>query len=84
MKTKGFTLVELLVVIVIMASVIALIFGGVRSCADSNGDDMPLFYAPEFENAKSQRKIADEMQRQNDLLERQLNMQENSQQLERE
>ena len=84
MKNKGFTLIELLVVVVIIAAIVALIFGGIRTCSDGEASDMPLFYAPEFENAKSQRKMADEMQRQNDLLERQLNMQESNQTPERE
>jgi prepilin-type N-terminal cleavage/methylation domain-containing protein len=74
MKNKGFTLIELLIVLVIMGAIGLMIFGGVRACSDG-GEDAMQWLAPEFENAKSQRKIADELQRQNDLMERQMNMQ---------
>lgn len=73
MKNKGFTLIELLVVLVIMGALGALVFGGLRACSET-GDPM-IWIAPEYENARSQRKMADELQRQNDLMERQMNMQ---------
>jgi len=76
MKKNGFTLIELMVVI----TTIVLIFGGLifgvmnaTKSGDTPTRDLPVFFSPEFENAKSQRMMVEELRRQNDLLERQLN-----------
>lgn len=70
---KGLTLVELLVIVTILIIVIAFITQALNySGGDEYADDW--FVAPEIQNMRSQRKIADELQRQNDLRERELEL----------
>lgn len=68
---KGLTLVELLVTILIV--VIAFITQTLNYSGDDEYAD-DWFVAPEIQNMRSQRKIADELQRQNDLRERELEL----------
>lgn len=77
MKNKGFTLIELLVVITIVAAVAMLVFGivhGVNNSEEYDSDVDYTYFAPEIETARSQRRMAEEMQRQNDLLQRRLEL----------
>lgn len=73
MKSKGFTLPELLVVIVIM-----LVIGGIATCiykGVTSGEDVNFtFINPVVETARSQRRMADEMTRQNDIMQRRLEL----------
>jgi prepilin-type N-terminal cleavage/methylation domain-containing protein len=74
MKTKGFTLIELLITLVIV-SVIAIITFSIVQTSVSGDDDVDYsFINPELETARSQRRMAEEMQRQNDLLQRRLEL----------
>jgi prepilin-type N-terminal cleavage/methylation domain-containing protein len=72
---KNFTLVELLVVLAI-----TLVFGGLLytfvSSAQSGDSDYAdySFINPQVETARSQRRMVEEMQRQNDLLQRRLDL----------
>lgn len=80
MKNKGNILIELLAVISIFVVIITLFFGGVQSRSSvEDGDDMMEYVVPFFENTRPRQRMADEMQRQNDLLERQINIQEANQ-----
>lgn len=73
MKSKGFTLIELLVVIIIVA-VFAVIAGSIYTIGSSGEDADYSFFSPEIESARSQRRMADEMQRQNDLMQQRLEL----------
>jgi hypothetical protein len=72
---KHFTFVELLVVLVII-----LVFGGLvytfvsAPQSESSGDVDYSLINPQVETARSQRRIAEEMQRQNDLIQRRLDL----------
>jgi hypothetical protein len=70
----GFTLVEGLVLSVIAVIVASIVYVAVT---ESESSDFGFMVAPEYESARSQRQIADEMKRANDLLERQLEQREN-------
>lgn len=75
MKKTGFTLIDNLVCLTIFLCVIGLIGGVVTRSKDINAADeeeISPWSSVEYENAKSQRKIANELKRQNDLMERQL------------
>lgn len=76
MKHKGFTLVELLVVIVIFAAVAGIIAGAVNGFNNASVDGEPdySYVAPEVETARAQRRMADEMQRQNELMQRRIEL----------
>ena len=79
MKLKGFTLVELLVVIVIMAACAGILVGVVRGI--SSGEEVDYsFIDPQVETARSQRRMVDEMSRQNDLMQRRLELLESQKQ----
>jgi prepilin-type N-terminal cleavage/methylation domain-containing protein len=72
---KNFTLAELLVVLVIVLVFGSLVYSFVSSPrSESSGDVDYSFINPQVETARSQRRIAEEMQRQNDLLQRRLEL----------
>lgn len=72
---KNFTLVELLVVIVITLAFGGLLYTFVSSAQSGDSDYADYsFINPQVETARSQRRIAEEMQRQNDLLQRRLDL----------
>lgn len=68
---KGFTLIELLVVITIIAILASL---GVTFLRAVSGNQQPLFYNSDYENAEANKRQAEEMRRANDLRERELNL----------
>ena len=74
MKTKGFTLIELLVTLVIISVIATITFSIVRTSVSGDDDVDYSFINPQLENARSQRRMAEEMQRQNDLLQRRLEL----------
>jgi prepilin-type N-terminal cleavage/methylation domain-containing protein len=74
MKTKGFTLIELLVTLVIVSVIATITFSIVRTSVSGDDDVDYSFINPELETARSQRRMAEEMQRQNDLLQRRLEL----------
>jgi prepilin-type N-terminal cleavage/methylation domain-containing protein len=74
MKTKGFTLIELLVTLVIVSVIAIITFSIVRTSVSGDDDVDYSFINPELETARSQRRMAEEMQRQNDLLQRRLEL----------
>lgn len=78
MKNKGFTLVELLVVVSILVVVGALVLGGVRSCQNGVAffDAGEEYYYPEAVHARVEEEQAQELRRANDLKERELNLRE--------
>jgi prepilin-type N-terminal cleavage/methylation domain-containing protein len=72
---KNFTLAELLVVLVIVLVFGSLVYSFVSAPRfESSGDVDYSFINPQVETARSQRRIAEEMQRQNDLLQRRLEL----------
>lgn len=75
MKNKGFTLIELLVSVIIFTVIITLIMSAVKVVGDDIVTENAMQYDPAIESAEAQKKIASELERQNDLMERQLNMQ---------
>jgi prepilin-type N-terminal cleavage/methylation domain-containing protein len=75
MIKKGYTIAEIMVVVVIILTVFSLgvaIYKG----SSTDFDDNTWLVSPEIQNMKSQRQIAEELRRQNDLRERELNMRE--------
>lgn len=80
MKTKGFTIVELLVVGVIIMTIGVLVFSFVKGIGYEDQDFDMSIIAPEVESARSSRRMAEELARQNDLLERRLELLEQQQQ----
>jgi prepilin-type N-terminal cleavage/methylation domain-containing protein len=73
MKPKGFTLIELLTTLVIVA-VVAVLIAGFYSGISSDEDVDYSFIHPQLETARSQRRMADELTRQNDLMERHMEL----------
>lgn len=74
---KGFTLIEFITVVIIFLLTIVVISGIVKTI--SAGDDFDFSYLnPQFESARQQRKIAEELKRQNDLMEERLNQENNN------
>ena len=72
---KHFTFVELLVVLVIILVFSGLVYTFVSAPqSESSGDVDYSFINPQIETARSQRRIAEEMQRQNDLIQRRLDL----------
>lgn len=71
---SGLTLVETLIGLVTALALLSLIYSFVQS-ASSNSDGVDyIFINPQVETARSQRRIAEEMRRQNDLLQRRLEL----------
>lgn len=73
MKRKGFTLLELLVVLVILTAVAGITVGLIKGTSYDEDADMSM-WAPEVETARSQRRMADELARQNDLMQRRIEL----------
>lgn len=74
---KGFTLIELLATVTILIVIIAIVVGIMGS--NYNEDNFDYSYLnPQYESAKNSRKIAEQLERQNDLMERQLEQQKNA------
>ncbi len=72
---KHFTVVELLVVLVIILVFGSLVYTFVSSAQSGNSADVDYsLINPQVETARSQRRIAEEMQRQNDLIQRRLDL----------
>jgi hypothetical protein len=72
---KNFTLAELIVVLVITIVFGVLVYSFVSAPqSESSGDVDYSLINPQVETARSQRRIAEEMQRQNDLLQRRLEL----------
>lgn len=70
---KGLTLLEVLIVLTIAIITITFFIKVInRNEYDGGYDDW--FVDPAYQNMRSQRKMADELQRQNDLKERELEM----------
>lgn len=74
MKTKGFTLIEVLVTLVIFAVIVTITFSIVQNGVNGDDDVDYSLINPHVETARSQRRMAEEMQRQNDLLQRRLEL----------
>lgn len=74
---KGITLIEVMVVIVIIVVVFGMGMGVLHTIRNGNipsDDDFDYSYLnPQFETARQQRKIAQELKRQNDLMEQRMN-----------
>lgn len=76
-KKNGFTMFEVLVTGVIVTIFAAMIAGAFRWQTlneDTDGNSPMFFVSPEIENARSQRKIAEELAKQNRLIERRLEL----------
>lgn len=74
---KGFTLIEFLATATILIVIIAIVVGIMGS--NYNEDNFDYSYLnPQYESAKNSRKIAEQLERQNDLMERQLEQQKNA------
>ena len=74
MKT-GFTVVEVLVVITIIIILISMgvaVTHSMKYGVDENDFDYS-YINPQFETARQQRRIAEELKRQNDLMEKRMN-----------
>jgi len=73
---KNFTLVEFLVALVFTLAVMTLVYSVVVAASKSGDSDYAdySFINPQVETARSQRRMAEEMQRQNDLLQRRLEL----------
>jgi len=71
---KGLTLVETLVGLVFVLIVFTVIYAFIFSPSSNSEDVDYSFINPQVETARSQRRIAEEMQRQNDLLQRRLEL----------
>lgn len=76
MKHKGFTLLELLIAV----AVAGIMIFAVSSVINTSDEDSMIYFAPEIENARSQRRMADELARQNDLMQRRIELLEQSSQ----
>ena len=72
---NGFTLAELIVVLVILLSLAALIGGGIRSCSNSDFTQDQLYY-PDATRARAEEVESEELRRANDLKERELDLRE--------
>lgn len=71
---KGLTLVETLVGLVFVLIVFTVIYAFIFSPSSNSEDVDYSLINPQIETARSQRRIAEEMQRQNDLLQRRLDL----------
>ena len=71
---KGLTLVEALIGSVFVLIVFTVIYTFISSPSSNSEDIDYTFLNPQVETARSQRRIAEEMQRQNDLLQRRLEL----------
>ncbi len=71
---KGLTLVETLVGLVIVLVLFVLVYSFTQATSSNSEDIDYTFLNPQVETARSQRRIAEEMQRQNDLLQRRLEL----------
>jgi len=72
---KGFTLVELLVALLFTVTLGVWVYTFVFSTHSGNSADVDYsFINPQLETARSQRRMAEEMQRQNDLLQQRLEL----------
>ena len=71
---KGLTLVETLVGLVFVLIVFTVIYAFIFSPSSNSEDVDYSLINPQIETARSQRRIAEEMQRQNDLLQRRLEL----------
>lgn len=79
-KEKGITTVEILVIITIALALAGIIGGSIMGVNRGDYSDATEFVVdPVRDNAVSQRRIANELKRQNDLMERQLEIQESQQ-----
>jgi type II secretory pathway pseudopilin PulG len=73
-KRRGFTLIELIVCVFVLIIVAILVLGAMNSRSSDNDSTDMSFLAPEVENARSQRRMADELARQNDLMQRRIEL----------
>jgi prepilin-type N-terminal cleavage/methylation domain-containing protein len=71
---KAFTLIELLVVVVILVVIGSIIIGAFSGVSSEDDEGYEWYVSPEIQNMRSQRKMADELERQNDLRERELEL----------
>lgn len=76
---KGFTLIEGLVMGIIVITVLTLAFSFSHMHSNYTDGDYLDYAAPDISRSLHQRKMADEMQRANDLKERELMLKENKQ-----
>lgn len=74
---KGFTLIEWLATTTIAIIIIAIVVGVMSGTYNEDDFDFSRI-DPQYESARNSRKIAEQLQRQNDLMERQLEQQKNA------
>jgi Tfp pilus assembly protein PilE len=72
---KGLTLIEAFIAVLIALALACFIWAFYISASARNYEDVDYsLINPQIETARSQRRIAEEMQRQNDLLQRRLEL----------
>lgn len=74
---EGFTLMEMVIAVMISAIGFVFIASAVKMACSTNDDAVSAYLMPEVESARARQSMAEEMKRQNDLLERQIQLQEN-------
>ncbi len=75
MKAKGLTVIEVCVAITIIFIIVAMGVTYYKTFTGVDSDFDYTFINPQLETAIQQRKIADELKRQNDLMEERMNQQ---------
>jgi len=71
---KAFTLIELVVLIFIVIVLGIFVVGVSSQISSESNSDYEWWISPEIQNMKSQKKMADELERQNDLREQELEL----------